>query len=70
MEAFDNDETIQRYIEKGKARLVKGDVLIKDDVQRAWDEAAKGDDNKPVDLLVFSVGKSFRHTPHLLKLQV
>ncbi|KIJ16659.1 hypothetical protein PAXINDRAFT_74801, partial [Paxillus involutus ATCC 200175] len=55
VEVFDGDETIQRYLEQGKARLVQGDALIKDDVQRAWDEAAKGDDT-PVDLLLFTVG--------------
>ncbi|KAF8834785.1 hypothetical protein BDN67DRAFT_1006022 [Paxillus ammoniavirescens] len=55
VEVFDGNETIQKYVEQGKARLVQGDALIKDDVQRAWDEAAKGDD-KPVDLLLFTVG--------------
>jgi len=52
---FDNDETIQKYVRAGKARLVQGDALVKDDVKRAW-TAAQGDDNKPVDFLVFTVG--------------
>ncbi|KIK81059.1 hypothetical protein PAXRUDRAFT_15452 [Paxillus rubicundulus Ve08.2h10] len=55
VQVFDGNETIQKYVEQGKARLVQGDALIKDDVQRAWDEAAKGDD-KLVDLLLFTVG--------------
>lgn len=53
---FDNDETVQKYIRAGKARLVQGDALVKDDVKRAW-TAAQGDDNKPVDFLVFTVGE-------------
>ncbi|KAF8834579.1 hypothetical protein BDN67DRAFT_1047124 [Paxillus ammoniavirescens] len=48
-------ETIQKYVQQGKACLVQGDALIKDDVQRAWNEAAKGDD-KPINLLLFTVG--------------
>ncbi|KIJ59180.1 hypothetical protein HYDPIDRAFT_101173 [Hydnomerulius pinastri MD-312] len=57
---FDNDESIQKYIRSGKARLIQGDALVKDDVKRAWAEAAKGDDDKPVDTLLFTVGG----TPH------
>ncbi|KAF9220200.1 hypothetical protein BS17DRAFT_797851 [Gyrodon lividus] len=57
VEAFDDNEIIQKYVKEGKARLVQGDALIKDDVQRAWDEAVKGDD-KPVDLLLFTVGST------------
>ncbi|KAG6331250.1 hypothetical protein ID866_7835, partial [Astraeus odoratus] len=53
---FDKDETIQKHVASGKARLVKGDALVKEDVERAWAEASKGDDNRPVDFLVFTVG--------------
>jgi NAD(P)-dependent dehydrogenase (short-subunit alcohol dehydrogenase family) len=52
---FDDDEAIQEYVRSGKARLVQGDALVKEDVGRAW-TAAKGDDDKPVDFLVFTVG--------------
>jgi len=52
---FDGDDTIQTYVNAGKARLVQGDALVKEDVQRAW-AAAQGDDGKPVDFLVFTVG--------------
>ncbi|EGN95910.1 hypothetical protein SERLA73DRAFT_187183 [Serpula lacrymans var. lacrymans S7.3] len=53
---FDDNQTIQKYVQQGKARLLKGDALIKEDVQRAWDEAAKGGDSRPVDFLLFTVG--------------
>ncbi|KAL4064838.1 hypothetical protein V8B97DRAFT_1207238 [Scleroderma yunnanense] len=53
---FDNDENIQKYVKDGKARLVTGDALIKDDVSRAWAEASSGDDGKSVDLLIFTLG--------------
>ncbi|KAH7904801.1 hypothetical protein BJ138DRAFT_1119072 [Hygrophoropsis aurantiaca] len=54
---FDNDSTIQRYVHTGKAQLVKGDALVKDDVQRAWDAAKSNDsDSRPVDFLIFTVG--------------
>ncbi|KAH7889267.1 hypothetical protein F5I97DRAFT_1842986 [Phlebopus sp. FC_14] len=57
---FDDDETIKKYVQKGKARLVQGDALVKADVQRAWDEAAKGEgeENRSVDLLIFTVGST------------
>ena len=58
---FDNDETIQKYVRSGKARLVQGDALVKADVKRAWG-AAQGDDQKPVDFLIFTVGK-LHHFP-------
>ncbi|KAF8125963.1 hypothetical protein EV363DRAFT_601945 [Boletus edulis] len=56
---FENDETIQQYVRAGKARLVHGDALVKEDVKRAW-TVAQGDDDKPVDFLVSTVGG----TPH------
>ena len=55
---FDNDETVQKYVRAGKARLVQGDALVKEDVKRAW-TVAQGDDDRPVDFLVFTVGKSY-----------
>ncbi|KII93363.1 hypothetical protein PLICRDRAFT_101613 [Plicaturopsis crispa FD-325 SS-3] len=47
---FDADAIVQKYVQTGKARLVKGDALVRDDVQRAWDAAG------PVDAVVFTVG--------------
>jgi hypothetical protein len=52
---FDEDAEIQGYVKAGKARLLKGDALIQDNVQRAWDEASKA---ATVDLLLFTVGQS------------
>ena len=51
--AFDNDEAIQGYVKSGKARLVKGDGLVEEDVKRAWGESGK---DKPVDTVLFTVG--------------
>jgi hypothetical protein len=55
---FDADTTIQKYVKSGHARLVKGDALIKCDVKKAWAEAAKGEGEERVDVLLFTVGKS------------
>jgi len=52
---FDQDEAIQGYVGSGQAHLLKGDALVRDDVQCAWDHAAKAGD---VDLLLFTVGES------------
>jgi len=54
--SFDVDATIQKYVQSGKARLVKGDALIKDDVEKAWVEAAKGEGEEKVDVVLFTVG--------------
>ncbi|KIL67117.1 hypothetical protein M378DRAFT_74281 [Amanita muscaria Koide BX008] len=51
---FDKDEVIQGYVKSGKVRLLKGDGLVKEDVQRAWDDAGK---EKPVDTVLFTVGR-------------
>ncbi|OJA19660.1 hypothetical protein AZE42_02817 [Rhizopogon vesiculosus] len=53
---FDQDETIQSYVKRGKALLIQGDALVKDDVSRAWLKAGQGDDDRPVDFLLFTVG--------------
>jgi len=50
---FDQDTAIQQYVKSGKAQLLKGDALVQDDVQRAWDQAGSGG---IVDLLLFTVG--------------
>lgn len=51
--AFDNDTTIQEHVKSGKARLVKGDALNAEDAKAAWAEASR---DKPVDLLLFTLG--------------
>ncbi|TFY60016.1 hypothetical protein EVJ58_g5413 [Rhodofomes roseus] len=53
--AFDNDEVIQPYIRSGTARLVQGDALKADDVQRGW-EAAQNAKDGTIDLVLFSIG--------------
>lgn len=35
--------------------MIKGDALVREDVERAWKEAA-GKENKPIDVLLFTVG--------------
>ncbi|TRM67898.1 hypothetical protein BD626DRAFT_395349 [Schizophyllum amplum] len=50
---FDQDPVLQNAIMKGKARLVKGDALKKDDVAHAWAEAGK---DAPVGVLLSTVG--------------
>ena len=52
---FDTNSAIQKYVSSGTARLIKGDALVREDVERAWKEAA-GKENKPVDVLLFTVG--------------
>lgn len=52
---FDSDEAIQKYVKTGHVRLVKGDALVIEDVRNAWAEASK---DKPVDLLLFTIGFS------------
>jgi len=52
---FDADEAIQKYVQTGHVRLVKGDALVIEDVRNAWAEASK---DKPVDLLLFTIGFS------------
>ncbi|KAL5528864.1 hypothetical protein ACEPAG_4838 [Sanghuangporus baumii] len=51
---FDTDESIKQYVASGKARLVQGDAMIKEDVGKALTVASEGDD--PLDAVLFSVG--------------
>jgi len=53
---FDHDDVVQKFVKDGKACLVKGDALVKADVAKAWEEAAKGDGEQHVDILLFTVG--------------
>jgi hypothetical protein len=63
---FDQDDAIQKYVAAGKARLVKGDALVRDDCQKAWEVAAQGtgdSDDIGVDILLFTVGLSLLISP-------
>lgn len=53
--AFDSDNEIQQYVKSDHALLVKGDALIREDVQKAWETASK---DRKVDFLLFTVGGS------------
>ncbi|KAF8163719.1 hypothetical protein B0H34DRAFT_795389 [Crassisporium funariophilum] len=63
-QAFDEDEAIQTHVKSGKARLIKGDALVQEDVKAVWAEASK---EKPVDLLLFTIGFTGNPKFHLLK---
>lgn len=60
---FDNDEAIKKYITEGKAHLVKGDALVRADVQAAWGRAAQ---DKKVDVCIFTLGKHLPTTKYIL----
>jgi len=51
---FDADTAMQPYLASGQVRRVKGDGLVKDDVARAWAEAAR--ERSKIDYLIFTVG--------------
>ncbi|TFY58540.1 hypothetical protein EVG20_g8112 [Dentipellis fragilis] len=53
LSVFDEDAEIQSYIKAGKARLVKGDALNREDVAAGWTSAGQVG---PIDLLLFTVG--------------
>ena len=59
---FDHDASMQPYIQQGTARLVQGDALKKEDVQRGWEEAAKPEvrdadaDSRGVDAVLLMLG--------------
>lgn len=55
---FDDDESIQKYVKSEKARLVKGDGLVLADVRNVWAAASS---DRPVDVLLFTVGFSKHH---------
>ncbi|KAJ7513028.1 hypothetical protein B0H11DRAFT_1843461 [Mycena galericulata] len=68
---FDDDETIQKYVRSGHARLFKGDATNEAQVRSAWDKAGI------VDAVIFTVGtyptfsltKGFVINPHNLVTQ-
>ncbi|KAG6897988.1 hypothetical protein C0992_007942 [Termitomyces sp. T32_za158] len=53
---FDNNDVIQKFVESKKAHLVRGDALIRADVERAWNAAAANVETGVVDVLLFTVG--------------
>ncbi|KAF8522167.1 hypothetical protein BU17DRAFT_45099 [Hysterangium stoloniferum] len=50
---FDEDPTIQKFVNDGHAKLIKGDATVKSDIQKAFDEARS---NGQLDAVIFSVG--------------
>ncbi|KAI0697307.1 hypothetical protein C8T65DRAFT_710411 [Cerioporus squamosus] len=52
---FDNDEQILPFIKNGKAQLVRGDALNRDDVRNAWQAAFQAGGEK-VDVVLFTIG--------------
>ncbi|KAL0569517.1 hypothetical protein V5O48_012447 [Marasmius crinis-equi] len=50
---FDEDERIQGFLSSGKAYLVKGDALVRSDVQKRW-EAAEKKGGRKIDILLLT----------------
>lgn len=61
---FDDDATVQKYLSTNKARLVKGDALVRSDVQIAWDTATS---ESPVDIVLSTLGFSGSPSFSILK---
>ena len=55
---FDDDQSIQKHVKSGKARLIKGDGLVLADVKNVWAAASL---DRPVDVPLFTVGFSEHH---------
>lgn len=55
---FKDDAQMQEYIKSGKALLVQGDALKKEDVAHGWETAQGASPTSQVDLVLFGVGKS------------
>jgi len=45
---------LQNYLKNGQAKISKGDATVKEDVQKAINEATA--DGKKLDVILFSVG--------------
>ncbi|KAI0050852.1 hypothetical protein FA95DRAFT_1587492 [Auriscalpium vulgare] len=59
--AFDSDPKIQEFVQKGTARLVKGDALNKEEVRQGWVTAGQPEADSTtegVDVLLFTLGPS------------
>ncbi|KAH7345738.1 hypothetical protein B0J17DRAFT_624850 [Rhizoctonia solani] len=52
-DAMESDPSMSEYIQNGLAKLVRGDALVQDDVQKAWDIA---NSDGQVDLIFFGIG--------------
>ena len=55
-----NDEVMSKHIKAGKGFLVKGETLVKSDVENGWNKAGE---RGPINLLLFTVGTSTTHVP-------
>lgn len=60
---FDDDSEIQSFVQKGNAKLVKGDATVKNDVKNIIDSATQ----VGLDVILSSVGKC-RITIHLFQI--
>ncbi|CUA74032.1 hypothetical protein RSOLAG22IIIB_05379 [Rhizoctonia solani] len=52
-DAMQSDPSMSEYIQSGSAKLVRGDALVREDVQKVWDVA---NSDGPVDLIFFGIG--------------
>ncbi|KAH7345754.1 hypothetical protein B0J17DRAFT_531278, partial [Rhizoctonia solani] len=52
-DAIDSDPSMSDYVRNGSAKLVCGNALVRDDVQKAWDIA---NSDGQVDLIFFGIG--------------
>jgi hypothetical protein len=58
--AFESDEAMQKYVQSGTARVVRGDATAPDDVRKAWEAAAKGPEREgEIDLVLLTIGRLF-----------
>ncbi|KXN91467.1 hypothetical protein AN958_00729 [Leucoagaricus sp. SymC.cos] len=61
---FENDTVVQKYISTNKARLVKGDALVRSDVQNVWSTATS---DSPVNVVLCTIGFSGSPSFSILK---
>jgi len=61
---FDDDQSIQKYVKSEKARLIKGDGLVLEDIRNVWAEASS---HRPVDVLIFTLGFNGSSSFHPIK---
>ncbi|KAI0050853.1 hypothetical protein FA95DRAFT_1535528 [Auriscalpium vulgare] len=64
--AFDSDPKIQEYVQKGTARLVKGDALNKNEVRQGWVTAGQPEADSTtegVDVVLFTIGGTPSFSP-------
>ncbi|CAE7106082.1 unnamed protein product [Rhizoctonia solani] len=52
-DSMESEPSISEHIRNGLAKLVRGDALVREDVQKAWDVA---NSDGPVDLIFFGIG--------------